>query len=510
MGEPVLELRGIQKRFPGVHALRGVHLALRAGEVLALLGENGAGKSTLMKIVGGVDQPDAGDILVDGTRVVMRDVQTAIALGIAFIHQELNLLDNLDVAGNILLGREPTAGRLRLVDRRTMRGTVQPYLEQLGLDVSPDAPVSTLSIAQQQLVEVAKALSLNARVLVMDEPTSSLTLAETARLHDVVLALKKRGVAIVYITHRLSELPVIADRAVVLRDGANAGALGHDELTHDRIIRLMVGRDIDAGSRTGGDRDDSIRFAVDGLRTTRYPQHPVSFAVRRGEILGIAGLVGAGRSEVARAIFGIDRAVGGTIALDGVALSILGPADAIRHGLFLVPEDRRSAGLVVDSSIRENVSLPALGRYARGGLISESRERQGVRAVCDQLRVKAPSIEVKAATLSGGNQQKVVLAKWLAIGPRVLIVDEPTRGIDVGAKAEIYRLLRALAAEGVSLIMISSDMEEILQVSDRVAVMHEGRIAGVLSHDECTEPRVMALAVGQTGAGTRSGPVTPP
>jgi ribose transport system ATP-binding protein len=500
---PVLQLRNIHKRFPGVHALRGVSLDVHAGEVVALLGENGAGKSTLMKIVGGIEQPDSGDVLVDDARVVMRDVQTATSRGIALIHQELNLLNNLDVAGNVLLGREPTrGGPLRLTDRTKMREIVRPYLEQLGLEVSPDTPVAALSIAQQQLVEIAKALSLDARVLIMDEPTSSLTLTETSRLHEVVKGLRERGVAVIYITHRLGEVRAVADRAVVLRDGANAGALARDQLTHDNMIRLMVGRDIepDRGSAPpellpGVARRDYFR--VDGLRTRRYPQHAVSLAVGRGEILGVAGLVGAGRSEVAQAIFGIDPCVAGTIVLDGTTLAIGSPADAIRQGVFLVPEDRRSSGLVVDFSVRENVSLPALGRYASYGIVADARERESVDAVCRQLQVKAPSIEVKVATLSGGNQQKVVLAKWLALGPKVLIVDEPTRGIDVGAKAEIYRLLHALAGEGVSILMISSDMEEILHLSDRVAVMHEGRMAGVLEHADCTEQRIMTLAVGQ-------------
>src|SRR3954451_25007146 len=446
MGTPVLQLRGIHKRFPGVHALRGVTLDLYAGEVVALLGENGAGKSTLMKVVGGIEQPESGDVFIDGTRVVIGDVHSAAALGIAFIHQELNLLDNLDVAGNVLLGREPTRwGPLRLVDRVAMRERVRPYLNQLGLDVSPDTPMAALSIARQQLVEIAKALSLNARVLIMDDATSSLTLGETARLDGVVASLRQRGVAVIYITHRLGEVRSVADRAVVLRDGANAGALAREELTHDNIIRLMVGRQIEVEPHGTAARNAANYFRVDGLRTRRYPEHAVSFAVSREEILGVAGLIGAGRSEIARALFGIESPVAGTISLDGSTLTIGGPDDAIRHGVFLVPEARRAAGLGVDFSIRENVSLPALGRYARHGLVSEAREREAVAAVCGQLQVKAPSIEVKTATLSGGNQQKVVLAKWLALAPNVLIVDEPTRGVDVGAKAEIYRLLRRLA-----------------------------------------------------------------
>jgi ribose transport system ATP-binding protein len=313
----------------------------------------------------------------------------------------------------------------------------------------------------------------------------------------VVGDLRARGVAIVYITHRLGEVPTVADRAVVLRDGANTGALAREELTHDNMIRLMVGRAIAPEHKAAEAHHRRDDFVVEGLRTRRYPRHAVSFGVGRGEILGFAGLIGAGRSEVARAIFGVEPRIAGTIALDSTTVTIASPEEAIRHGIFLVPEDRRSAGLVVDFSVRENVSLPSLHRYARHGVVSEVQERQAAAAVCKKLQVKARSLEVKAATLSGGNQQKVVLAKWLALSPKVLIVDEPTRGIDVGAKAEIYRLLRDLAREGVAIVIISSDMEEILHLSDRVAVMHEGRITGVLERADCTEPRIMMLAVSQ-------------
>ena len=496
MGVPLLQLRHIQKRFPGVHALRDVGLDVHSGEVVALIGENGAGKSTLMKIIGGIEQPDSGEILVDGAPVVMRDVQTAAAHGIAFIHQELNLLDNLDVAGNVMLGREPRrGGPLGLVDRARMQAIVQPYLTALGLTVPPDTPIAGLSIAQQQLVEIAKALSLNARVLIMDEPTSSLTQAETSRLLDVVAQLRTRGAGIIYISHRLGEVEAVADRAVVLRDGANAGTLGRDALTHGNMVRLMVGRDITVAPRPAPTGHADTFFAVEDLRTRRYPRRAVSFTTRRGEILGIAGLVGAGRSELALAIFGVDPPLDGRVRLDGKTIDIRSPAEAIRHGIFLVPEDRRTAGLVVDFTVRENVTLPALDRYATAGLISKTRERAGASAMVQRLHVKTSSIDTKVATLSGGNQQKVVLAKWLALGPKVLIVDEPTRGIDVGAKAEIYGLISSLAAAGVSIVLISSDMEEILHVSDRVAVMHEGRITGTLKREECTEERIMTLAV---------------
>jgi len=497
MDVPVLQLRNIQKRFLGVHALKGVSLDVHPGEVVALLGENGAGKSTLMRIASGIEQPDSGEVLIDGAPVVVRDVHTATSHGIAFIHQELNLLDNLDVAGNVLLGREPTGwGSLRRVDQRQMRAIVQPYLAQLGLAISPDTAVAGLSIVQQQLVEIAKALSLKARVLIMDEPTSSLTLAETARLHEIVAGLRADGVGVVYISHRLGEVRAVAGRAVVLRDGANVGTLARDELTHDNMVRLMVGRDIVPDVHSLGTVGGDECFRVEGLRTTRYPHQTISFAVSRGEILGIAGLIGAGRSEIAQAVFGVERPLAGRVLLDGSPIEIAGPAAAIRQGLFLVPEDRRTAGLVVDFSVRENVTLPALDRYATHGLLSVAKERVGAGAICNQLHIKAASVEIKTANLSGGNQQKVVLAKWLALDPKVLIVDEPTRGIDVGAKAEIYTLLRGLARAGVAIVMISSDMEEILNMSDRVAVMHEGALTGTLAREECTEERIMTLAVG--------------
>jgi ribose transport system ATP-binding protein len=378
-----------------------------------------------------------------------------------------------------------------------MRAIIAPYLAKLGLDVSPDTPVAALSIAQQQLVEIAKALSLRARVLVMDEPTSSLTPAETTRLHRVMADLRQQGVAIVYITHRLGEVPVIADRAVVMRDGANVGMLAHEALTRDEMIRLMVGRDLAGHAPSSGGPSGQVRLLVQDLRTRRYPKHAVSFTVDAGEILGVSGLVGAGRSEMAEAIFGVVPPLSGRVEVDGSPIACASPSDAIAHGVFLVPEDRRSAGLVVSSSVSENVSLPGLWRYARLGLISRVRETAAVEATCRPLQVKAVSLGAMVATLSGGNQQKIVLAKWLALGPKVLIVDEPTRGIDVGAKAEIYRLLRALAHDGVSIVMISSDMEEVLQLSDRVAVMREGRLTGIMPREACTESGIMALAVGE-------------
>jgi ribose transport system ATP-binding protein len=492
-------MRGIGKRFPGVVALDNVSLEVNRGEVVALIGENGAGKSTLMKILGGVYQPDEGEILVEGKPIRVQSVSDAIRLRIGFIHQELNVLENLDVASNIFLGREPRRGGLfSRIDRKKMYAEAEVYLKRLGLTVSGRTQLGTLSIAQQQLVEIAKALSQDARMLIMDEPTSSLTLSETERLMAVVKELRAQGVSVIYISHRLGEVEELADRVVALRDGRNAGTLAREEITHDRMVRMMIGRDIKGFyPREGGGAARAARFAVRSLRTRRYPQHVVSFEVREGEILGFAGLVGAGRSEVAEAVFGVAPPVGGEVLLDGKALRIHSPRDAIRHGIYLIPEDRRRCGLNVEELIRKNVTLPALGRYSTAGVVSVREERKASQKVCEELRVKAPSVEVRAGNLSGGNQQKVVLAKWLSLGPKVLIFDEPTRGIDVGAKAEIYDLMRRLAAEGVAVMMISSDMEEVLGVSDRVAVMHEGRLTGFLEGDACTEEAVMRFAVGQ-------------
>jgi ribose transport system ATP-binding protein len=499
MPNPILEMRGIGKRFPGVVALEGVSLEVYPGEVVALIGENGAGKSTLMKILGGVYQPDEGEILIEDKPTRVNSVADANALRIGFIHQELNVLENLDVAGNIFLGREPRRGGLfSRIDRRKMYRDARTYLERLGMHVPADTPLSRLSIAQQQMVEIAKALSQDARILIMDEPTSSLTLSETERLMTVVRELSAQGVSIIYISHRLGEVKELADRVVALRDGRNAGRLAREEVTHDRMVKMMVGRDISSFYAYSDGAVGPSRFGVRELRTRRYPRHAVSFDIRDGEILGLAGLVGAGRTEVAHAIFGVEPAAGGTLALGGRDIVVRSPGDAIRRGIYLIPEDRRRCGLNVEELIRKNVTLPSLERYSTAGVVRAGDERKVSQKVCDQLGVKAPSVEVRAGNLSGGNQQKVVLAKWLSLDPRLLIFDEPTRGIDVGAKAEIYDLMRRLASQGVAVLMVSSDMEEVLGVSDRVAVMHEGRLTGILERDECTEEAVMRLAVGQT------------
>jgi ribose transport system ATP-binding protein len=495
---PLLSMRGISKRFPGVIALDNVSIEVGKGEVVALCGENGAGKSTLMKILGGVYQPDAGEITLDGQPVKINNVTDAMKLGVAFIHQELNVLDNLDVAANVFLGREPRLGPFGLIDRKKIHADTEPFLKRLGLDVSSHTRLDRLSIAQQQMVEIAKALSLNARLINMDEPTSSLTLSETERLLKLVCELSEQGVSVIYISHRLGEIEHCADRVVVLRDGKNAGQLSKEEISHDRIVSLMVGRDIKSFyvqshvARTPG------YFQVRNARSGRYATKPVSFDAARGEILGFAGLVGAGRSEIAKAMVGLDAHGGAEVSIGGERVQVSTARDAIDHGIYLVPEDRRGEGLVTGMSVRENVTLPSLKKFASMFLIHRDRERKTANEQIESLKIKTPGCETLVLNLSGGNQQKVVLGKWLSMSPKVMILDEPTRGIDVGAKAEIYRLMRALADNGGVILMISSDMEEVLNVSDRVAVMHEGQITGVLERPDCTEENIMHLAVGRS------------
>jgi ribose transport system ATP-binding protein len=503
---PLLEMEGIGKRFPGVVALDQVNLSVGAGEVVALIGENGAGKSTLMRILGGAIARNDGTVKIDGKPVEINSPREASALGIEFIHQELSVLDNLDVAANIFLRREPTKGGwLKLIDRGRIYREANVLLEKLGLDISSRTLLSRLSIAQQQLVEIARALSAGARIIIMDEPTSSLTLTETRRLLDIVRDLKSQNVSIIYISHRLHEVEEIADRAVVLRDGRNAGELARSEINHERMVRMMVGRDLKdffkgaaphGPSVTNGREGFPEGFEVRRLRTLRYPAHTVSFSVAHGEVLGFAGLVGAGRSEMARAIFGVEDAIETDVALDGKLLRITGPRDAIANGIYLVPEDRRLCGLIVDFNVRENISLPNLDSYSSAKIINYAKEAKAALEACKAINIKTPTPEMRAANLSGGNQQKVVLAKWLTFAPRVLIFDEPTRGIDVGAKTEIYQLIRNLAANGVSVIVISSEMEEVLGISDRIAVMHEGRLTGILQRAQFSEEAVMRLATG--------------
>ncbi len=492
---PLVEVRGITKRFPGVRALDRVSLAVAPGEVLALIGENGAGKSTLLKILAGVQPPDSGEILVDGQAVRFRGVEDALEAGIALIHQELNLADNLDLAGNIFLGREPA--RAGLLDLAGMRRAAAEWLGLVGLDLDPATPLSRLPIGRQQLVEIAKALSTRARLLIMDEPTSSLSARETETLFRVVQDLKRRGVSVVWISHRLGEVKELADRVVVLRDGQNAGEIpDRTGIEHERMIRMMVGRDIDRLARRPSHPPGEVVLAVRELRTPAHPAHPLSLEVRAGEIVGIAGLVGAGRSELLTTLFGVTPAVAGSVAVGGRAVTPRSPREAIAAGLALVPEDRKQQGLVLEMAVRENMSLVALWPESRAGFIDFACERRLAAEMIPALAIKTPGDRQAVQFLSGGNQQKVVLAKWLAMKPKVLLLDEPTRGIDVGAKAEIYDLVHRLAGQGLAVLFVSSEMEEILALADRTLVMHEGRLAGGLGREELSEENVMRLAAG--------------
>ncbi|MEO8524895.1 MAG: sugar ABC transporter ATP-binding protein [Caldimonas sp.] len=500
MSEPFLRLAGITKTYPGVTALDQVSLQVSPGEVIGLVGENGAGKSTLMKVLGGVVAPSSGVIHVDDAQFDALSVAHAIDAGIAFVHQELNLFENLDAAANAFIGREPLyGGILKLVDRKKLHDMTRPYLEALGADFAPDTLVSELSIAQRQLLEIAKALSLNSRLVIMDEPTSSLTLAETDRLMRVIADLKSKGVSVIFISHRLNELAQCADRVVVLRDGKVVGELAKDEISHAAMIRMMIGRDLKALYLPPAAPPGAGVLDIVDARTEAYPGRPISLTLRRGEILGLAGLIGAGRTELGRALFGIDRLTAGSLTLDGETVDFATPRDAISRGVFLVPEDRKRCGLLLDESICENILLPNLAQCSAGGLVQEAKSRGIAEHQKQRLGIRAPDVRVHAGTLSGGNQQKVVLAKWLTMNPRVLICDEPTRGVDVGAKSEIYGMLRDLADSGVAILMISSDMEEVIGVSDRIAVMHEGAISGFLERSEFSEQKVLGLAVGDRG-----------
>ena len=490
---PYLEVRSVSKRFTGVRALHQVSLTLGRGEVLAVIGENGAGKSTLMKILAGVQEPDSGEILIEGRPVRIDSVRAAEHLGIALIHQELNLADNLDVASNIFLGREPRRGCF--VDRGRVREESRKFLAQVGLDCSPRTLVSTLSLGRQQLVEIAKALSTNARVLIMDEPTSSLSQHETEQLYRVVKELRSRGVSIVYISHRLGEVKELADRVVVLRDGENAGELQRDQINHDAMVKLMVGRELTRHVRASFGSGEVLLEARD-LRTPANPTHPLNFSLKPGEIVGVAGLVGAGRTELLRVLFGIDRAVGGEIRVAGAPVEMRSPMDAIRAGLALVPEDRKQQGVILEMAVGQNTTLTSLRRDAKRGFLNRPREAEVAAQMTKRMNVKTPSLAQFVQYLSGGNQQKVALAKWLAMEPKVLLLDEPTRGIDVGAKQEIYRLMEELAGRGVGILFVSSEMEEVLRMSDRALVMCQGRITGDLPREALSEETVMRYATG--------------
>lgn len=502
-GRELLRVEGVTKSFPGVRALDGVDLTLRAGEVHVLLGENGAGKSTLIKMLAGAHRPDEGRVVVDGAEVTVRSAQDAERLGIATIHQEFNLVPGLTVAENLFLGRQPRTA-LGLVDRRAMRARAAELLARVRLDVSPAAPVAGLGIAQLQMVEIAKALSLDARVLIMDEPTAVLTSEEVATLFGIVRELRAGGVGVVFITHHLEEIAALGDRVTVLRDGRSVAEVPATT-PEDDLIRLMVGRDIaEQYPRRPPEEPGAPRLRVRGLgrgggRGERPVFSDIGFEVRAGEVVGLAGLVGAGRTEVARALFGVDRYDTGTVEVDGRQLARGDVRAAMRAGLGLVPEDRKSQGLLLDASLRDNLTLARLDRDTRGGLVDRRAQRRAAAEVAERLKVRMSGLEQSARTLSGGNQQKIVIGKWLLAGARLLILDEPTRGVDVGAKVEIYQLVNELTAAGCAVLMISSDLPEVLGMSDRVLVMAQGRLVGELAGEAATQDAVMELAVRSAG-----------
>ncbi|WP_141584532.1 sugar ABC transporter ATP-binding protein [Actinomadura sp. WMMA1423] len=500
---PTLALVNVSKSFGAVRALQGVTLELHAGEVHALAGENGAGKSTVVKTFAGVHRPDAGEVRVDGEPVVFHGPADAQAAGVAVIYQEPTLFPDLSVAENIFMGRQPR-GALGRIDRRAMHAETARLFERLGVALDPQQPARGLSIADQQVVEIAKAISRDARVLIMDEPTAALTGQEVARLFAVTRSLQEHGCAVLFISHRLEEIFEICRRVTTLRDGSYVGTDMVADITPDDLVRRMVGRDLDALYPKQDVAPGETALKVRRL-TREGAFTDISFEVRRGEIVALAGLVGAGRSEVARAVFGVDRWDAGSVEVGGRELPAGSPTAAMSAGLALVPEDRRQQGLVMDMSIERNMGLTQLRTLrretGRGGLISRKVERSRAADWGLRLQLKYSRLTDAVGVLSGGNQQKVVLAKWLATEPAVLIVDEPTRGIDVGTKAEVHRLLSELAAQDLAVLMISSDLPEVLGMADRILVMHEGRLTAEIARADATEESVMAAATGRPGTG---------
>ena len=494
--EYVLQMKDITKRFPGVLALDKVPFDLRPGEVHCLVGENGAGKSTLMKILAGAQPMDGGAIWLSGEPIQIHSPHHAQVLGISMIYQDFNLSPYLSVAENIFLGREPRIGKTPFINWSKMYSDARAILGRIRVDLDVRKPVNECSVAQQQMVEIAKALSFDSKIIVMDEPSATLTERELDALFDLIRNLRRQDLGLIYISHRLEEIFQIGDRCTVMRDGQYIDTKPVCDLTREEIIRMMVGRELKDEFPKGAFEVGEERLRVEGL-TREGVFSDVSFRLRTGEIVGLTGLVGAGRTEVARAIFGADRIDRGQIYLDGKSITVRSPQDAIRQGIGLLTEDRKNQGLVLGMTVRENTTLANLRELVKGVFVSRRAERRVTERYIKELQIKTPSIEQVTQNLSGGNQQKVVLAKWLFTKSRMLIFDEPTRGIDVGAKVEIYRLMNELVHEGVSVLMISSELPEVLGMCDRILVMHEGHLAGELSRAEATQERIMQLATGE-------------
>ena len=487
----IIEMKDITKRYPGVVALDRIQLQVKRGEVHALLGENGAGKSTLIKTLAGAIHPDEGEILVEGKAYQHLEPRLAMELGIGVIYQEFNLIPYLTVANNIFLGNEPVKGTS--IDEKTCIAECEKVFERLGITLDPRVPVRNLSVAYQQLVEIAKAVSKNAKVLIMDEPTAALSGKEVDMLLDLVRKLRDEGISVIYISHRLEELFEVADRVTIMRDGQYIETLDIKDCTRPRLISSMVGREMGENYPQGKYGTDEVVLEARHLSNDKIQD--ISFQLHKGEILGFGGLVGAGRTEVARAVFGADKC-SGELYLNGKQVNIRCPGDAVRHGIAFITEDRKQQGLLMKLSIRENVTISSLDHIRRHGFsLDLKKEKKLVEEYRHQLNIKTTSIEQLVSNLSGGNQQKVVLAKWLLTNSKIIIFDEPTRGIDVGVKFEIYQIMRDLAKQGISIIMISSDMPELLGVSDRIVVMKEGRLVGELQGDEIQQENVMQYAI---------------
>jgi ABC-type sugar transport system ATPase subunit len=500
MTTPLLKMTGITKRFPGVLAVDHVDFEVAPGEIHALLGENGAGKSTLLKILSGAHRPDEGTIELEGRAITLDNPHRAQQQGIVTIYQEFNLVPQLTIAENVFIGREPGGV---LMSWRQMAAQTREAMIPLGMDIDPMRAVRDLSVAEQQMVEIARALSMQSRLIIMDEPTSALSEKEVVKLMQIMRDLKARGLSIIFVTHRLEEVMQICDRVTVLRDGRNAGAAAVADVNVQDIIRMMVGRTVEDMYQERGARTEQaeVALSVRNLRRRVNKQdphaivlHDISFEVRRGEILGLAGLVGAGRTEIARAIFGADPLESGEIIIDGKRAYIQSPEDAIRHGIGLVPEDRKQQALFLALAVRQNTSIAALGRLSSGlGFLRGRDEDSMIEEYRQKLNIRMASSEVQVRNLSGGNQQKVVIARWLALQPKVLIVDEPTRGIDVAAKAEVHALLYELASSGIAVIMISSELPEILGMSDSIITIREGRQTGEILRKDATQEKLMSM-----------------